>query len=354
MKDFITSFKAIADYNIWKNSRRYVEPNATYIKDDKIVITTKFEPSTKYLTIESLEDSNTISFKTNDNGIAKTIRISTDNGSIWTDKTSSTSGVTLATLNTGDKLLVKGSNIAYGNYSNYFNYFVSTGEFNVSGNIMSMIYGDNFIGQTPLDSIGYNFRGLFYNCTKLKNAEYLVLPATTLANNCYAYMFKNCTSLITAPELPATTLATRCYVGMFDGCTSLTTAPELPATTLANYCYQQMFLGCTSLIVAPELPATTLANYCYRNMFVDCTSLTIAPELLATTLVKYCYQEMFKGCTSLNYVKCFATNISATNCTDDWLKNVAATGTFVKDANMTDWPTGTSSIPSGWTIQDAA
>ena len=34
---------------------------------------------------------------------------------------------------------------------------------------------------------------------------------------------------------------------MFSGCTELTTAPALPATTLADCCYQYMFLGCTKL-----------------------------------------------------------------------------------------------------------
>jgi hypothetical protein len=34
---------------------------------------------------------------------------------------------------------------------------------------------------------------------------------------------------------------------MFNGCTSLTTAPELPATTLVNSCYEYMFEGCSNL-----------------------------------------------------------------------------------------------------------
>lgn len=34
-----------------------------------------------------------------------------------------------------------------------------------------------------------------------------------------------------------------------------------------------MFRNCTSLASAPELPATTLANYCYYGMFRNCTSL---------------------------------------------------------------------------------
>ena len=34
---------------------------------------------------------------------------------------------------------------------------------------------------------------------------------------------------------------------MFRSCTSLTTAPELPAITLVNDCYMYMFQGCSQL-----------------------------------------------------------------------------------------------------------
>jgi hypothetical protein len=121
---------------------------------------------------------------------------------------------------------------------------------------------------------------------------------TTLADNCYRYMFYGCTGLTTAPSLPATTLANSCYSDMFRGCTALTTAPSLPATTLAPYCYDRMFRGCTALTTAPSLPATTLAPYCYDRMFYGCTSLTTAPELPATTLAQVCYSYMFYGCTA--------------------------------------------------------
>ena len=47
---------------------------------------------------------------------------------------------------------------------------------------------------------------------------------------------------------------------MFNGCTSLTTAPALPATKLANSCYAYMFEECTSLTTAPDLPAMELAE----------------------------------------------------------------------------------------------
>ena len=141
---------------------------------------------------------------------------------------------------------------------------------------------------------------------------------------------------------------------MFRGCTSLTTAPELPATTLANSCYSTMFSSCRSLTTAPKLPATTLTNGCYTGMFNECISLTTAPELPATTLTDSCYNRMFSDCTSLTYIKCLATNISAINCTFNWVFNVASSGTFVKDANMSSWTTDSFGIPSDWTVQDAA
>ena len=252
-----------------------------------------------------------------------------------------------------------------------------TGNFNVYGNAMSLVFGDNFVGQEVMSV--YQFINLFYDDTTLISAENLVLPATRLANYCYAhmfdkcaslttapelpartlaedcyyYMFASCTSLTTAPELSATRLASQCYTYMFRNCTSLTTAPELPARTLAQGCYNNMFQYCTSLTTAPELPATTLASYCYYHMFDGCTNLTVAPELPATTLTNGCYSNMFQGCTSLNYIKCLATNISATECTFSWVKGVSSTGTFVKKASMTRWTRGVNGIPSGWTVVNA-
>ena len=192
---------------------------------------------------------------------------------------------------------------------------------------------------------------MFYGCTSLTTAP--ELPAETLAVNCYGFMFYGCTSLTTAPSLPAETLAECCYSSMFSGCTSLTTAPSLPAETLADGCYFNMFYGCTSLTTAPSLPAETLADGCYCNMFAGCTSLTTAPELKATTLAEYCYASMFSGCTSLNYVKCLATNINSTYCTDEWLEDVSTSGTFVKAKDMASWGSGVSGIPSGWTVEEA-
>ena len=191
---------------------------------------------------------------------------------------------------------------------------------------------------------------MFQGCTTLTTAPQL--PSVTLAEWCYDSMFLGCTSLTIAPSLPATALTRNCYCQMFQDCTSLTTAPSLPATTLASYCYSNMFQGCTSLTTAPELPATTLAEECYKAMFFGCTSLTTAPELPATTLTDMCYGFMFYDCTSLKYIKCLATDISATDCTLQWVSGVASSGTFVKASSMTSWTTGNDGIPSGWIVKD--
>lgn len=198
----------------------------------------------------------------------------------------------------------------------------------------------------------YCYEGMFAGCTSLTTAP--VLPATTLTQSCYYNMFQDCTSLTTAPELPATTLANYCYLQMFSGCTSLRTAQQiLPATTLTNSCYNHMFYGCTRLTTAPVLPATTLTYSCYAFMFAGCTSLTTAPDLPAPTLAERCYYELFNGCTSLNYIKCLATNISATNCTRYFTLHVASSGTFVKAASMRSWQRNSDGIPTGWTVQNA-
>lgn len=117
------------------------------------------------------------------------------------------------------------------------------------------------------------------------------------------------------------------FCNLFYFCKSLTQAPALPATTLATSCYAYMFYNCTSLTQAPALPATTLADHCYDYMFSGCTSLTQAPALPATTLPAGCYRSMFNDCTSLSSVTMLATNVSASACLYNWLRNAGTNAT---------------------------
>ena len=146
--------------------------------------------------------------------------------------------------------------------------------------------------------------------------------------------------------LPATTLTESCYYYMFAGCTSLTAAPDLPAESLAYGCYAYMFAQCP-LTAAPRLDARTLATSCYFGMFLYCEELTAAPVLPAPKLADDCYQDMFRDCKKLKAVTCLATDITNGTPTS-WLDGVAATGTFIKAPAM-KWPTGVNGIPSGWT-----
>ena len=168
--------------------------------------------------------------------------------------------------------------------------FTVHGEFNLSGNVMALLGGRHHLQEN-----------IFYNLfkeTSVINVSKTFLPATKLEAHCYEGMFKNCISLVNAPELPATTLVTSCYEYMFYGCERLTTAPELPATTLA----------------------------------------------------KDCYSYMFANCSNLNYIKMLATDISASYCLSQWVNGVSSSGTFVKNPAMNSLPTGSSGIPSGWTV----
>lgn len=279
-----------------------------------------------------------------------TISYSTDNGETWSTPKRNVN----IDVNIGDTVMWKGemtpnSSDGVGDFSD------TRVTYNVQGNIMSLLYGDDFKNQTNLTGKDYAFYHLFASSDVI-DAKNLILPATTLSRHCYDGLFSWCELLEKTPQLSATTLANSCYAYMFEYCTPLTTAPSLPATVLANGCYASMFSNCSNLTTAPQLPATTLANQCYASMFSNCSSLTIAPDLLATTLVNGCYNRMFFGCSNLNYIKMISTNGSELdnyNYLNNWVANVASNGTFVKAASMTNLPSGNSGIPNGWTVQNA-
>ena len=333
------------DFESFKNSEDYVLPNVSYIVETEGVSFEPYVPDMRdnYLTIEALEDGLTASLSVN------ACEYCVDGDSNWKSLTADTA---TESINSGHTLSFRGNLTPV--FGKGIGRFTINKKCNLKGNCMSILFGDNAANNYSLSGRDYAFYNLFNNCTNIVNVNSNFLPAATLAQSCYRSMFYNCTSLTTAPELPATALAEYCYHSMFRNCTSLTIASALPATTLAEYCCGYMFAGCTNLTTAPVLPATTLAASCYTSMFRDCTSLTTAPELPATTLANSCYSYMFIGCTKLNYIKMLATFVRTPYCLEYWVSGVSSTGTFVKNPAMTRLPTGTSGIPSGWTVEDAA
>lgn len=99
-------------------------------------------------------------------------------------------------------------------------------------------------------------------------------------------------------------------------------------------------------------------SYVFTCMFRACKIHNVDIYLPATALTPGCYQGLFELNAETNYyqkvkITCLATDITAEDCTRDWLRGVLpATGTFVKHPNTT-WTTGESGIPAGWTVEDA-
>ena len=267
-----------------------------------------------YLTFK-VRTAGKIYWRLNDNDVPKTIEYSLNNGT-WTSITSASTPPTI-TVAANDVVRFRGTNATYGStktqYSGFghgqsgtdtsSSYDADAAEFDIEGNIMSLIYGDDFIGKTVFNGSTFNFCSMFKKA-KCINAEHLILPALTLREACYR--------------------------ALFSWATYLETPPELPATTLASYCYYYMFQR---------------------------TAIRTAPELLAETLVNYCYGGMFQCCTSLNYIKCMAINsFNATQCVYNWVSGVASSGTFVKDSDAAiasgSWTRGINGIPANWLVYD--
>ena len=112
------------------------------------------------------------------------------------------------------------------------------------------------------------YTSMFQGCTSLTTAP--SLPATAMTEYCYAGMFQDCTSLTSAPDLLATKLEKYCYSQMFMGCTSLTSPYHefirLPAETLKEGCYQYMFDETKVSYVSIEATSINVVNCC-KYMF---------------------------------------------------------------------------------------
>ena len=265
---------------LWRIDDKYT------MVQDLTVKTNQRDYSSEYMTFEAVEDGAYLEFDYDTSRPHAYFKI---NDGEWFYKSSSSAEFIIIAnnLKKGDKIYVKSDLhfwIDQGRDDDVFN----IRGLKVYGNVMSLVYGDDFIGKTTI--YDDNFRNLFAH-TGLTSAKNLILPATTIKLNAYD--------------------------GMFKGCTSLTAAPQLPATDLEGYCYKEMFYNCTSLTQAPVLPATTVPSWGYYGMFKDCSSL--------------------------NYFKSYATDENAYG-VDHCLENVSDYGEFYGKRG------GPIQAPNGWTI----
>ena len=320
-----------------------------------------------YLTIEALEDGLTVSLS------RSATEYCIDGSGEWVGLPAATA---TPAVSAGHYVSFRGS-VTPANYYGVGTFTINK-KCNLLGNCMSLLFKDSAATNMSLAGKNYAFYELFKGASTVIGVSANFLPATVLANYCYNYMFRDCTSLTTAPDLPALSATQNCYAYMFYGCSnlatamavlpatstadasyncmfsdcsSLTTAPAISATSLATNSCNSMFSDCTSLTTAPAISATSIDKYACGYMFSDCTSLTTAPLLAPTTLAEGCYSSMFNGCSKLNYIKALFTTTPSSTYTNNWVKGVASRGTFVKSRSATWNVTGVYGSPKGWTIQ---
>ena len=112
-------------------------------------------------------------------------------------------------------------------------------------------------------------RTMFYKCSSLVN-----IPETWCPNVTKLGYYKQ----ISEFSSPTFVYAANCFMSCFRE-TAIKKLPQLPATKLANLCYAYMFAGCKGLTTQNGwyLPCesfnTKQTNGCYNYMFSDCTNL---------------------------------------------------------------------------------
>ena len=292
--------------------------------------------STKYFTIESLENNNTIKW-VKSSGPNVSLSYSTDNGTTWTDLTLSGSR-DFATINAGDKILFKGTNDRLATAWNAYNRFNATKTFKVYGNAMSLLYGDNFVSNSEFKTdTNHNLCGIFYGTTTLVDASDLILPATTLTDSCYNGMFRNCSGLTAAPDLSApTTFGDQSFSSMFDCCVNMSQPPSIIS-------------GTTSYL------SSVKRMFCMTrgNSAVQC-QMTKSPLMIINfngdSSVSKEY-EVFKGNANLTEIKCFWTNNSGSfESLANWVIYTADSGVTFYKRSTQSFVSGVSGIKTGWTV----
>lgn len=225
-----------------------------------------------------------------------------------------------------------------------------------SGNLMSLYAKTDFANYTG----NWCAYMCFKNQTHLLRADFNLGRNTTVGDYGMTNMFDGCTNLTTSPDLSSITSITGTQESsggmreVFRNCTSLTSAPDLSnLTSIGKSGFSRAFDSCTSLTTAPDF--TNLTSSGERGLyyaFNNCTSLTTGANLTNVTSVdsQGCL-FMYSGCRALTTA--YAPTITwDTGKMDNWLFNVAASGTLYADSSISSTiPTSsTSGCPNNWTV----
>ena len=294
-------------------------------------------PVGNYFKITSLAANNTITLRNNSrSSSASTFSYSTDNGVTWSSFSLTTGQTqTIATLESGDTILMYGTNTTLGSNYNAGHYFRGTGNYEVSGEISSLVNGSDVTNTELSGALRYTFAQLFSGDTHLVSAENLLISSTALPQDCFNGAFRDCTNLVAAPTtLPSTVLGDSCYSSMFEGCTNLSKVPsEISFTSVGGIdVFQRMFcMSRTSKVTA---------------------AMTESPKLFGDWgTINVRNQQMFCGNGSLETIYCYwVNNSNSFNSLYNWVNYTDDTNVTFYKRSTQSFASGNSGIKTGWTV----
>ena len=149
--------------------------------------------------------------------------------------------------------------------------------------------------QKRIDANDENIRDMFKDCSSLISAPLLDIKTKTVLTN----FFANCTSL---KEVPAFDTSNVLYFNnTFLRCKNIKTVPKF--NTKNATIFSSAFHGCIKLLSVPEFDTSKVENM--HKMFAYCTSLTNIPKFNTSKVVNM--NAMLTDCSSLEQVPEFNT-----------------------------------------------
>ena len=300
-------------------------------------------PVGNYFKITSLAANNTITLR-NNSGLSSgsTFSYSTDNGQTWSSFSLTTGQTkTIATLASGDTLMMYGTNTTLGKSYNAGHYFRGSADYEVSGEISSLVNGSD-LTDTEIGSAAtrnFTFAQLFSGDTHLVSAENLKISSTALPQSCFNSTFRSCTKLVKAPELPSTILGKEAYSSMFEGCIGLAYPPsQLYFTSIQSDSFNRRMF-CMSRSSKLTTPAMTYTP----KLFGDWGSRSPVQ------------QQMFCGNGNLTNIYCYWTNASGSfgnfsGALTNWVNYTADSGVTFYKRSTQSFASGVNGIKTGWTV----
>lgn len=226
----------------------------------------------------------------NYDGNVSSLSYSIDLGKTWTDIEASGTSIASSTV------------LPESETTNIINYILFRG----LGN--SVITGENSTPWTITDTTAVFCAG---DITTLLDYQYP--PDTITEPYCFANMFLNQTSLVSAPRLPSIEISDHCYYKMFQGCTSLTFSSELPARKVIDSAYEQMFMGCEQLTTPPQINGRSFSGRACFEMFNGDANLNRVPEMMIVESATDSFENMFMGASGLEIYESSSFTTSQTD-----------------------------------------